>query len=296
MQEPDFRTPLAIHRAAFARVASGFIMPADGLEDLRRRFQAADRSGDSRGPRAAILEVLSSVVWDWPWLHSAARDMVEDGLWPFEWRELGLLPCQDWDTEKAAAQRDGRSPAASNWAEIPLGPKVDLVLATLYSALSTEKALAGWRNLSREDLAMKMYVLELKIGDERCGAAAAMIRRYEAAIRGGDLSRLPPFFPADPTDLRLTIETRAERRRRSEKRVGATTTREDPRPTLAETSPPTSPPDYQAAVQVMREATIDRRIKSGLRRWVSRILMTAGALFLIFVALGLAGAWDPPGR
>lgn len=155
----------------------------------------------------------------------------------------------------------------------------------------------GWRSLQDRHMGFLTVAAANKAAgnDQFIVLPKGMARRHWLpAILISHYFRFPrAHLPTPVLDDRPAPKAR---RRQSEKRVGGTATREETRPTVAETSPPTPPPDYQAAVQVMREATMDRRIKSGLRRWVSRLLMTAGALFLIFVALGLAGAWDPPAR
>jgi len=183
----DFRTPLKIHRAAFARVAPGLDMPEAGKEAVRTAFQAADRSGEPRRMPRDVSEAIGDFAWRWPWLEDCARQLHAAGVWPHEWRREGLTFPPDWHA-------------------VPHNARVRLLVRTLYGAVMTEKALAVIEEHRRDGVFP--WFLALTNGDPRCPASALMVARHAAAIRAGDHRRLPPFFPGDWCDLHASWRDR----------------------------------------------------------------------------------------
>lgn len=219
MTDPDMRTPLDVHRAAFARVAGRFVMSATALEELRRIYQAAERNGDPRREREAVLDVLSRHNWDWPWLESSALAMEKAGVWPLAWRQIGLLGQQGWAPGDETSEPDDPTQITRRWNALPLAPRVDTVLATLRTAVSTEKALLRWREVTPDEHRMFRYTLELQF-DDRCPASEHFAAICERRIASGDLSRLPPFFPGDTSWLRVNFYTSGDLRRRTARAAG----------------------------------------------------------------------------
>lgn len=177
---PDFRTPLPIHKAAFARIAPGLAMPREGLELLRTAYQAADRSGDPKRFWRDVSDALAQHVWRWPWLEACAALMQDAGLWPLAWTQEGV-------------------PRPFEWYEVSHAARVNLMLRTLGSAVATERALA-----SLKDAGGVPVKLTLKSGDPRCAASIDAEVKHIARVEAGDRSALPPYFPGDATDLRLS--------------------------------------------------------------------------------------------
>lgn len=176
----DFRTPLPIHKAAFARVAPGLAMPREGLERLRTAYQAADRSGDPKRNWRDVCDALAQHAWRWPWLEVCAAQMQGTGLWPLAWTQEGL-------------------PQPLDWHEVSHAARVNLMLQTLGAAVATERALA-----SLKDVGGIPVKLTLESGDPRCVASIDAESKHIAKVEAGDRSALPPYFPGDATYLRLS--------------------------------------------------------------------------------------------
>jgi hypothetical protein len=190
--KPDFRTPLPIHRAAFRRIGPTLEMPETAREELRRRFQVDERSGKPAREMQGVNEVLSSVVWRWPWFEQRAAEFAEEGMLPRAWEEANIAP-------------------GDGWHDIPHGAKVRFVFDALMSALQTEKRL-GDLSTMLAGAPSGAYWLDLRSGDQRCPATGVTIEKHRAAIRGGDHALLPPFFPGDRSYVELS-DARSEERR-----------------------------------------------------------------------------------
>lgn len=177
-KEPDFRTPLSIHRAAFARISAGIGLPPQALEGLRTGYQAAERSGDPKREIDAVSNVVGDYVWTWPWFDQCAVRLVAGGLAPFAWVQSGLA-------------------APFHWPDVPHNMRVRLLILTLGVAVFSEKHLVTVAMLRKN--AVATYSSELSVLDQRCLASAAMVAKHGAAIASGDLTALPPYFPGDTT-------------------------------------------------------------------------------------------------
>lgn len=174
----DFRTPLPIYRAAFARIAPGLGLPAQGKEELRTAYQAADRSGDTRRLYRDVGQAVGGYVWTWPWMEACALELEKEGVWPFLW---------SWN----------RINRPFDWSMITHNARVDVLVATLASAVSTERFLANHRMLT-----IVTYETGLATSDERCTASTACQMRFADAVARGDFRNAPPYFPGDTTYLR----------------------------------------------------------------------------------------------
>lgn len=184
---PDFRTPLPIHRAAFARIAPGLDMAPKGIEALRTAYQAADRSGDPKRLWRNVSDVLAEEVWRWPWMEQCAADLRRRGLWPHDWIENKIAQPLEWSAVSHAA-------------------RTRLMLATLGAAVFTTRQLADFQALVKDGVIRP--TLTLKTGDQRCGASIAYEMEYKSAVEAGDFRALPPFFPGDATSVRIEFPSR----------------------------------------------------------------------------------------
>lgn len=184
----DFRTPLPIHRAAFARVAPTLALPADGLEALRKAFQAAERSGDTPRMFLDVRETLGGFVWCWPWFEECARSMRSAGVWPHAYPGLGISPKAEWQG-------------------IPHTSKCHLVTEALAAAVQSEREMADLASLKR-DGGLPAPRLLLHLDNERCAASAWAMKEHSPAIERGDLRNPPPYFPGCAVSLRVKRRTR----------------------------------------------------------------------------------------
>ena len=181
----DFKTPLPIHRKAFARIAPTLGLSDAGKDELRKAFQAADRSGDTRRTYHDGREALGRFAWYWPWFDDCAADMEAAGVWPFRWQEVGIA-------------------VDTGWHDIPHSVKCELVTATLASAVYAERELASLKEL-QGPFAVGNPRLDLRIDDDRCAASRWAFDKHARAVAGGDLSALPPYFPGCAVSVRIDL-------------------------------------------------------------------------------------------
>jgi hypothetical protein len=178
----DFKTPLPIHRAAFARMATGLCLPDDAKKQLRTAFQAAERRGiPFREIAAAVSEIVGEHVWTWPRLEHQAEQLAALGLVPLEWEQERIqIPLR--------------------WADVPHGVRVRLLTGDLLSAVAAERTLSEFAGLKGS---ATRFSLALRSADPRCRASAAMVARHAGTIGTGNHTVLPPFFPGDRCHLSL---------------------------------------------------------------------------------------------
>jgi hypothetical protein len=187
----DVRTPLPIHRVAFARIAPTLNMPSDNLEELRKAFQAAERNGDPRREWRDVSDTVAHCIWSWPWMEDSAQRFAREGIWPLRWLQ-DKVPCP------------------LDWHQVTHAARVQLLLYTLHGAVSTEKALAAFKENKRDNIIPGR--LSLETGDRRCAASIDAEVRFQPQVAGGNLSVLPPFFPGDATELRFDLDISRRRR------------------------------------------------------------------------------------
>lgn len=180
-REPDFRPPLKMCRASFARIGPGLGLPDDAKEEVRKIFQAAERRG---APHRETSEQLGWIVgehiWTWPWWDEWAATFNRNGQLPRYWEQEGIkLPAR--------------------WAEVPHGPRCRILTSTLAIALS-----AVW-NLEQmqESMVFDMYRISLQGNDDLCPVTIETVARFRPLIEAGDYSNLPPYFPGDGSSLRF---------------------------------------------------------------------------------------------
>jgi len=181
----DFRTPLPAHRAAFARMAPGFDLPAAAKEELRTLFQAAERSGDPARLRRTLRDFFGQYIWHWPWFDTCAAELEAAGVWPLCWTQDGITP----DTR---------------WQAIPHNVKADLVGRALVTAAYTERDLANLRQLQRDGVSRPIGRLHLD--DDRCAASRWAFARHALAVERGDFATLPPLFPGCAVSFRIDLQ------------------------------------------------------------------------------------------
>lgn len=173
--QPDFKTPLPVHRAAFARISPGLDMDPECKDEVRKAFQAADRGGRPFTDMwLAVAQAAGECVWAWPWWDECAARLIASGVIPFDWVEEKIQP-------------------PASWAQVPHNVRARILTATLASALETEKALAGMRGDGP---------FELVNPEKRCAASIDALLQHGPGIARGQKAPLPPFFPGDHCYIR----------------------------------------------------------------------------------------------
>lgn len=183
----DFRTPLAAHRASFARIGPTFDLPAAAREALRRRFQAAERSGDPHRMRRDVGDVVGDCLWGWPWYDECVSHFMAEDVWPKAWARLNIVP-------------------GTLWQSVPHNPRVELVCRTLSAAAYSERDRAQTAELEIPS------GRELLASGPDCPAEAIMVAAHGPRIAAGDESSLPPYFPGDGCRVQVVFSRRAKER------------------------------------------------------------------------------------